>query len=88
MFWSPLSCCFPTSTPSTPPRPTPRLQETRARREANRKRKAENELKSSTYQIVTDSKTIKKMNKKQLRSLKRMRVNSDGVAELADPYAK
>ena len=55
---------------------------------AKRKRKAENEMKSSTYQQITSDSKIKRMSKNQLKLVKRMQVNAyTGVAELVSPWA-
>lgn len=37
---------------------------------------------------ITDPTKLKKMTKKQLRQIKRTRVNADGVTELVPAYAK
>ena len=78
--------------------------------EEKRKRKAENEFKTASYQVVSvawqdsvlwcgvsccervlvqisDPTTMKRMNKKQLRQVKRMRVNEAGVPEFANAYS-
>ena len=54
-----------------------------------RKRKAEAELVNSKYQILTNDRKIKKMSKKQLRQVKRMRMNPHlGVVEFVGAYSK
>jgi rRNA-processing protein CGR1 len=58
----------------------------RLRREAKEKRRAENELKGTTYQVLKNPETIKKMNKKQLRQVKKTQVNKHGVTELVSPW--
>lgn len=55
-------------------------------REAKRRRRAENMVKSAQGQVVADPAKLKKMNKKQLRNLKKTRVNKDGVVELVPAY--
>ena len=56
---------------------------------AKRKRKAEAELKNSKWQVVTNDKKIKKMSKKQLRLVKRMRMNPQlGVPEFVNAYQR
>ena len=44
----------------------------RAAREAKALRKKENEQKGMSYQVITDTKKIKKMSKKQLKSISKM----------------
>lgn len=66
----------------------------RERREENEKRRAENELKSMEKSVQTLNtgrmgSTIKAMSKKQLRQIKKSRVNNKtGVVEYVSPYAK
>jgi hypothetical protein len=58
----------------------------REKREEKRRRKAENEMKAAQTQIINPEK-LKRMNKKQLRSIKRTRVNaSSGNIELVNAY--
>jgi hypothetical protein len=68
-----------------------REEERKARIEkllAKRKRKAENEMKSSQYQQLTSDSKIKRMSKSQLKLVKRMQVNAyTGVTELVSPWA-
>ena len=53
-----------------------------------RKRKAENEMKNASFQIIKDDSKIKRMSKKQLRLVKKMQVNvNTGVAEFVSPWA-
>jgi glucose-6-phosphate dehydrogenase assembly protein OpcA len=59
---------------------------TRARREEKQRRRKANELKSSTFQAI-DAQRLKKMNKKQLRRIKRTRMGDDGNVELAPAYS-
>jgi rRNA-processing protein CGR1 len=63
-------------------------REERERREANRKRREEAIAKSTTYQVLKDPSKIKKMTKKQLRQIKKTRINSRGVLEFVSPWAK
>lgn len=53
----------------------------------NRKRRAENEFKSAVVQELSDPTKLKKMSKKQLRQIKRVRINDEGVRELVPAYA-
>merc|ERR1712129_334580 len=48
------------------------IAEKRAAREAKALRKKENEQKGMSYQVITDTKKIKKMSKKQLKSISKM----------------
>jgi Cgr1 family len=64
------------------------LNELKAKREEKRRRKAENTLKSTKYQVISDPKTLKRMTKKQLRSVQKTRVNKDGNVELVGVYSK
>lgn len=52
-----------------------------------RRRKAENEFKSAVVQEISDPTKLKRMSKKQLRQIKRVRVNDDGIKELAPAYS-
>lgn len=54
---------------------------------AKRKRRAENEFKSAQVQELSDPTKLKRMSKKQLRTIKRVRVNDDGVRELVPAYS-
>ena len=47
----------------------------------------ENEYKSTTYQVINPEK-MKRMNKRQLRMIKKTSVNRDGTVEFVSPYAK
>jgi len=62
------------------------LTDARVKREEKRKRRAENELKASQVQVI-DGQRMKKMNKKQLRNIKRTRLNKDGVVEYVPAYS-
>jgi len=61
--------------------------EVRAKRIAKLKRKAENELKSSSFQVLRNPEKVKKMNKKQLRQVRKTVVNEHGGVELVSPWA-
>ena len=58
----------------------------REKREAKQKRRAENEIKGAQYQVIADPKKLKKMSKKQLRSVKRTTVDSKGNVKLVGAY--
>ena len=66
------------------------LERKRQAKQARRERKlrrAESALKNSTYQVISKTDTIKKMNKKQLRSLKKMQVDpKTGEIQFVNPY--
>lgn len=64
------------------------FQAIKTKREEKAKRKAENELKSASYQVLANPEKLKQMSKKQLRQIKRTRVNKDGVVELVGAYEK
>ena len=51
-----------------------------------RKRKAENELRSAKVQVMSHPEKIKKMSKKQLRSVYKTRMGEDGVVRLVGAY--
>jgi hypothetical protein len=54
--------------------------------EERRKRKAENELKSAKVQVMSHPEKMKKMSKKQLRSVYKTRMGDDGVVRLVGAY--
>ncbi len=56
------------------------------KRLAKEKRKAENALKSSKVQVITKTDKIKKMNKKQLRSVLKTQVDQDGNVRYVPLY--
>ncbi|KAA0159959.1 hypothetical protein FNF27_07615 [Cafeteria roenbergensis] len=60
--------------------------EERAKREAKALRKAENEMRSTTFQVLSNADKIKQMNKKQLRQVKKTVVNAKGSVELVSPW--
>lgn len=64
------------------------IAERRERQLEKQRRRAENELKGASYQVISDPTKLKKMSKKQLRQVKKTRVNKDGVTELVPAYAK
>lgn len=64
-----------------------RRAEDKARLAAKLKRKAENELKSSKYQVIKNPEKLKKMNKKQLRMIHKTQMGPDGVMRFAPLYS-
>ena len=62
-------------------------EEKKAKIIEKRKLKMENEYKNTTYQVINPEK-MKRMNKKQLRMIKKTSVNRDGTVEFVSPYAK
>lgn len=64
------------------------IAERRERQLEKERRRAENQLKGASYQVISDPTKLKKMTKKQLRQIKKTRVNKDGVMELVPAYAK
>jgi len=68
-----------------------RAEELKAKRERavdKARRRAENELKGASYQVISNPDKLKRMTKKQLRQVKKTRVNKDGVTELVPAYAR
>ena len=66
-----------------------RIDRAAAKREAaaeREKRRAENELKNTTYHVIKKGSTIKRMNKKQLRALKKTEFGADGVVRLVPAF--
>lgn len=64
-----------------------RLAREKEEREARARRKAENELKSTKYQVLSNpGEKIKKMNKKQLKQIYKTRMGDDGVVRLVGMY--
>ena len=59
--------------------------EAKAERERRRK---ENELKSAQVQVITKTHKLKGMSKKQLRQIKKTRMNKNGVIEYVGLYEK
>ena len=55
-----------------------RSQEDRERRQERERKKKENKEKGLQYQVISDTKKIKKMSKKQLRQIKK--ADTSGVA--------
>ncbi len=60
--------------------------EARVRREAKRVRRAEGMARAAQFQVLDPSK-LGKMSKKQLRSVRKTRMNRDGVVELVPAYS-
>lgn len=58
----------------------------KAKRAEKRKRKAENEFKNMQAQTLS-AKALKRMTKKQLRQVKKTRVNKDGVVEVVPAFS-
>ncbi|KAK8800717.1 hypothetical protein WA158_000042 [Blastocystis sp. Blastoise] len=56
--------------------------------EEHAKRRAQNELRSAKIQVLSDPTKIKAMSKKQLRQIKKSRMNANGEIEYVSPYAK
>eukprot|EP00924_Labyrinthula_sp_SR-Ha-C_P008374 snap_masked-scaffold_11-processed-gene-11.6-mRNA-1 protein AED:0.04 eAED:0.04 QI:0/-1/0/1/-1/1/1/0/137 len=52
-----------------------------------RKRKAENEAKSTIYQVIKNTDKIKKMSKKQLRSIKKSHIDKEGNLSYVPIYS-
>ena len=63
-----------------------KIEKEKVRNAANRKRKAENELKNAKVQVMSHPEKIKKMSKKQLRSVYKTRMGDDGVVRLVGAY--
>ena len=51
------------------------------------KRRAENEMKSSSVQVIKDPNKLKKMSKKQLRQIKKTQVGKDGTTKYVPAYS-
>ena len=64
-----------------------RLMEAKKHRDAKKSRKQRNDYENSQYQVISNSRTVKGMSKKQLRQVKRTRVSKEGDIELVDAYA-
>jgi len=60
----------------------------RERRAENEKRRAENALKSTQYTAVTDSRKLKKMNKRQLMQLQKTATDQYGNTVLVPAFGK
>ena len=63
-----------------------RAQQKRDAAAEREKRRAENELKNTTYHVIKEGATIKRMNKKQLRQLKKTEFGADGVVRLVPAF--
>lgn len=61
-------------------------EQERLKRAEKRKRKAENTLKNVRMQPIKNIAKLKKMNKKQLRSVKKTRIDSEGNVQLVGAY--
>lgn len=64
------------------------IQAERTRLEERKRRREENQYKSSKFQVVTDPEKLKSMSKKQLRMIKKTRVTERGTIEFVSPYSK
>lgn len=60
----------------------------RAKREEKQRRRAENELRSASYQVISDTSKLKRMSKSQLRNVKRTTVDAKGRTKLVGAYEK
>jgi hypothetical protein len=65
-----------------------RIQASKDEKEDLKKRKMENEMKAVVYQTINKTHKLKTMNKKQLRQIKKTRMNKNGVVELVGAYEK
>lgn len=65
-----------------------RLQADREAREERKRKREEGEARATVYQKISNPDKVKKMSKKQLRAVKRMRVNERGVVEFVSPWMK
>eukprot|EP00753_Platysulcus_tardus_P005665 PLAT13584.1.p1 GENE.PLAT13584.1~~PLAT13584.1.p1 ORF type:complete len:201 (-),score=83.37 PLAT13584.1:177-758(-) len=50
---------------------------------AKRRRRIENQMKSTVYQVISDHSKLRRMNKKTLRAVRKMKVDSSGQLTLA-----
>jgi rRNA-processing protein CGR1 len=64
------------------------VAELRAKREEKQRRRAENVLKGATYQVIKDPKKLAKMNKRQLKQVKRTVVDAKGNTKLVGAYER
>jgi len=64
-----------------------RLAAAKKKREDKKARAQQNEFKSSTFQVISNDKTVKSLSKKQMRAIKRTRVSAQGQVELVGAYA-
>jgi hypothetical protein len=62
-----------------------RQQENDAR-VAKRKRKAENELANTKYQVISDPQKLKRLTKKQMRMIQKTQMGEDGVVRLVGAF--
>ena len=58
----------------------------RAEREEKQRRRAANEMRSAVFQTISDPTKLKRMSKKQLRSVKRTTVDAKGRTQLVGAY--
>lgn len=64
-----------------------RLAAAKTKREEKKARKQRNEMKNVSFQVISNEQTMKNLNKKQLRQVKRTRMSKEGEIELVDAYA-
>lgn len=64
-----------------------RLAAAKKKREDKKARAQQNEFKASTFQVISNDKTVKALSKKQMRAIKRTRVSAQGQVELVGAYA-
>ena len=60
----------------------------RQKRADKQKRRAENQAKAGKFQAITDGRKLAKMSKKQLRSVKKLRVDAHGNTELVPAFGR
>ncbi|KAM7459234.1 hypothetical protein BLSTO_00020 [Blastocystis sp. subtype 1] len=68
-----------------------RIETKRAKRKAieeRNERRAQNEMKSAKVQVISDANKLKRMSKKQLKQIKKTRVDKNGNVIYVDAYAK
>lgn len=63
-----------------------KLAQLKTEREEKLKRRMANEYKTSSFQVLSNTKNIKAMSKKQLRMIKKTQVNKFGKVELVSPW--
>lgn len=64
-----------------------RIEDQREARLERQKRKAANEFKSASVQVIKNPNKLKKMSKKQLRMIKKTKVDKDGNTVLVPAYS-
>mmetsp|Transcript_3246 Transcript_3246/g.9428 ORF Transcript_3246/g.9428 Transcript_3246/m.9428 type:complete len:150 (-) Transcript_3246:1124-1573(-) len=63
------------------------IEEQKQQRLERARVREENTMKNTTYHLITDDTKLKKMNKKQLKSIKKLQVNAKtGAKELVSPW--